>query len=404
MMRGLVLGMSLLLLPATAFAVAGDVNQPDVCYLCHDTAQAEQSMPSVHTAFADGNCSNCHNPHASRHAALLTEGERDLCIQCHEDIGVASFDEGAHGPVSRGECASCHDPHASDHPGQLHQPLVDQCSECHGSVSDWLARPVIHAPVSDGECGTCHDPHGSAHPALLSGKAQEVCLSCHASDAGMTAAHGSPAIANSNCTACHDPHSSTRAGLLRENEHGPFESGNCATCHGDLSNRQDFTVAEIRPLCERCHVATKQFADFPYTHNLDAPESCVQCHNPHASNVGSLLNSGTADLCSGCHFNEPDREKARSEYVTHVGMECTACHVAHGSVNPQYLKTTGSELCSACHERAHKITHPVGPEVIDPRTEQSVTCLSCHQLHGADFAQYIPLDPTRDLCIQCHRR
>ena len=61
-------------------------------------------------------------------------------------------------------------------------------------------------------------------------------------------------------------------------------------------------------------------------------------------------------------------------------------------------------LCGECHEEAHNVTHPVGPDVIDPRTEAAVTCLSCHQMHGARFAQYLPLNPDMELCIQCHNR
>ncbi len=77
---------------------------------------------------------------------------------------------------------------------------------------------------------------------------------------------------------------------------------------------------------------------------------------------------------------------------------------AHGATNDMYLRTTMPELCSSCHEGAHRSSHPVGPEVIDPRTEQMVTCLSCHQLHAAPFKQYLPLDPGRDLCILCHKK
>jgi predicted CXXCH cytochrome family protein len=387
-----------------ASAVVGDVNEPDVCFVCHSDIQTEQESSHVHTAFAEGDCSNCHNPHASRHAALLMDSEGELCLSCHDGIAEKAAGPNAHGPVARGECSSCHDPHASAHADQLLAGVVDQCSGCHTSVPAWLDRAVVHEPVSAGGCGTCHDPHGSGHDALLAGEIKEACLGCHEPDAAMTAAHGSPAIADSDCTACHDPHSSDGPGLLRTNEHGPFESGNCATCHGSMDGRTDFSVAEIRPLCERCHAASKRYASFTFTHNLDEPGSCVQCHNPHASNVNALLLGPSADVCSSCHFNEPDREKAPAEYVTHDSMDCAQCHLPHGSENEHYLITLETSLCGDCHEDAHRVSHPVGPDVIDARTEEPVTCLSCHQLHGANFEQYLPLDPTRELCLQCHRR
>ncbi|RKZ14654.1 hypothetical protein DRQ53_11015 [bacterium] len=394
----------LVALPAIALAVVGDVNQPDVCYLCHESVQDQQEAPHVHTAFAEGNCSNCHNPHASKHAALLAGEERDICLSCHAPIAEALTRSTSHSPVERGECTACHDPHASQNSGQLHLPLIEQCTECHAVIADWLKRPMVHEPVASGDCETCHDPHGSEFAALLPGQIVETCRSCHEADAAMNAAHGSPALAESDCTACHDPHSSDGPGLLRSIEHGPFASGNCTTCHGDMDGRTDFRVADIRTLCERCHMSTRQFADFPLHHNLDHPRSCVQCHNPHASNVEALLLKRSTDLCAGCHFAEPEREKPRAAYATHDVMDCGECHVPHGGVNENYLRTLSTDLCSDCHTEAHQVSHPVGPDVIDPRTEMAVNCLSCHQLHGADFAKYLPLDPTRDLCLQCHRR
>lgn len=402
--RILAIALVLGLYPVVSQAVVGDVNQPDVCYLCHDSVEAQQHSPHVHTAFADGACSNCHNPHASKHAALLDRDLGALCTECHDDLRAEALGSVSHGPVARGECVSCHDPHASDNRRQLRLPLVEQCTSCHPVVAEWLDRPIVHDPVASSDCLVCHDPHSSDYEALLPGEIRDACRGCHDSDAAMTAAHGSPAIADSDCTMCHDPHSSDKKGLLRSLEHGPFASGSCATCHGKMDGRVDFQIADVRPLCERCHMATKAFADFPNHHILDRQESCAQCHNPHASNVESLLLKRPADLCFGCHFNELERDKPRAEYITHDFMDCTECHDPHGSENDRYLRTLAIELCVDCHETAHKVTHPVGPDVIDPRTEQSVTCLSCHQLHGANFEKYIPLDPTRDLCLQCHRR
>ena len=105
-----------------------------------------------------------------------------------------------------------------------------------------------------------------------------------------------------------------------------------------------------------------------------------------------------------CHFNDPELPKAKAEYLTHEGMDCTICHTAHGGENARYLKFTGDRMCAGCHENAHRVSHPLGPDVIDPRTDEAITCLSCHQLHGADFAHYLPLNPDMDLCIQCHKR
>ena len=90
--------------------------------------------------------------------------------------------------------------------------------------------------------------------------------------------------------------------------------------------------------------------------------------------------------------------------LTHDGMDCSNCHLPHGANDPQYLKEDRVAICADCHEAAHSAGHPVGPDVIDARTELPVTCLSCHQLHGAPFEKYLPLSPDMDLCVQCHKK
>ena len=104
-----------------------------------------------------------------------------------------------------------------------------------------------------------------------------------------------------------------------------------------------------------------------------------------------------------CHF-EGTAEKPKAMYATHDGMDCTECHVPHGSPETAFLTADAVAACADCHVAAHRSSHPVGPDVIDERTGEPVTCLSCHQLHGADFPQYLPLDPNMDLCVTCHKK
>ena len=140
-----------------------------------------------------------------------------------------------------------------------------------------------------------------------------------------------------------------------------------------------------------------------FTHNLTDEKSCINCHNPHASQGSGLLAAEQKVLCMRCHFVE-DLEKPRDEYITHDGLDCSNCHTPHGSENEMYLATDRIKMCESCHADAHVGSHPVGEDVIDQRTGKSLDCLSCHQLHGADFPDYLPLNPKMDLCIQCHRR
>ncbi|MBD3335824.1 MAG: hypothetical protein GF355_09945, partial [Candidatus Eisenbacteria bacterium] len=213
-------------------------------------------------------------------------------------------------------------------------------------------------------------------------------------------------ISQSDCGACHDPHASPVDGLLRRNQHAPFAGGNCATCHteGGAAAEAFAIQGDIRPLCIKCHRGAQEYDELAYNHNLDQEGSCVQCHNPHAGETPALLLAEETVLCMRCHFNAAEFEKPKEAYLTHDGMDCGQCHLPHGAENPGYFVAGETEMCAGCHENAHRSSHPVGPEVIDRRTGEPVTCLSCHQLHGPDFEDYLPLDPAMDLCIQCHRR
>ena len=43
-----------------------------------------------------------------------------------------------------------------------------------------------------------------------------------------------------------------------------------------------------------------------------------------------------------------------------------------------------------------------GPNVIDPRTKEAMTCLSCHAPHGTPHVSLLTENPQRALCVQCH--
>jgi predicted CXXCH cytochrome family protein len=231
-----------------------------------------------------------------------------------------------------------------------------------------------------------------------------LCLECHAENERMMTAHQGRSFGDTDCNACHDPHASPLKGLVRANQHRPFAAGNCQQCHGEVGRAGSFAVGGgIQEMCLDCHKSQESYRRAENKHIMTTGESCVACHNPHASNGEALLVRDQFDLCMSCHFNDqPNPDK--THYVTHDGMDCVQCHLPHGGDDPQLLITRGSQLCAGCHERAHAVSHPAGDDIIDPRTGEGMHCLSCHQLHGADFPQYLPLNPDMALCIQCHKK
>ena len=212
-------------------------------------------------------------------------------------------------------------------------------------------------------------------------------------------------MGNTDCVTCHDPHASSLASLIMPNQHAPFKSKKCDVCHAETGGSTFSLVADTKTVCVKCHGSIKQVAGESYAHNLNSERSCLHCHNPHASSGAKLLSAPQTVTCLKCHFTENKyASMPREKILTHGGMDCSTCHDPHGSADDLYLVDNDLELCAGCHEGAHRSTHPVGPEVIDPRTGKSVTCLSCHTLHGANFDQYLPASPEMDLCIQCHRK
>ncbi len=382
------------------------VDDPGVCLMCHSELEEAMDQRHVHSILEGGKCSSCHNPHASSHAALLNDGIGELCLSCHEDVAHEASLAVGHEPVADGNCLACHDPHASEHADLMVQPTADLCGACHSSVNQWMARSNIHAPVAARECLSCHTAHGSEHGGLLSEPIPGQCFGCHENTAAFRQVHQGYDVTEANCLTCHDPHSSPQPNLVMANEHAPFAGGQCSACHDGSAGGSGFAlVSDVKSVCTRCHDDIREEAAQPYTHNLNDERSCMNCHNAHTSSADALLARPQQTMCMQCHFKGDEyTEDSRESLLTHDGMECTSCHVPHGSSNPQYFVAGKTEMCAGCHERAHRSSHPIGPEVIDPKTGEQVTCLSCHQLHGADFEPYLPLSPEMDLCIQCHRR
>lgn len=392
------------LVSVTTSAQVAPVDEPAVCFQCHSDIEVMESENHVHTAFSVGKCSSCHNPHASKHAALLDNSVSDMCSRCHNDITDELAEEFVHHPAEQGKCLDCHDPHASAFSNQLNKEMTDLCSTCHPQAMVWSDAEVLHPPAADGECMTCHKPHASTNDHLLVNQAAALCLDCHETTNAFYTAHKGFKIDKADCATCHDPHSSQVAGLLRANQHSPFKAGNCKTCHTQVSTGDFSFGGEVADLCEKCHRSIAGNMELANHQHLEMENSCVNCHNPHASNQTALVKSEQKRMCFNCHFKGEDYPKEHNAYMTHDGMDCTNCHAPHGSDSQNMLKRIDVRLCSDCHVRAHKVSHPVGEDIVNPKTGGSMNCLSCHQLHGADYENYLPLDPKMALCLQCHKK
>jgi len=146
--------------------------QPELCYTCHRTVQAQFALPEHHRV-PEGfmKCTDCHNPHGTMNRHQLTKAGWETCVKCHvEKRGPFVFE---HAPVRVLGCTSCHTPH-----GSVNNFLVKRreirllCLQCH---------TVVHTtPEVSGLHGQANVPHSRG-----GFQASGPCTRCH------VAVHGS---------------------------------------------------------------------------------------------------------------------------------------------------------------------------------------------------------------------
>lgn len=359
------------------------------CARCHP--QKNFAGKQVHKPVAQGQCTQCHNPHVAKYEGLLRQQGGDLCYSCHKQAKKA-FGQGVqHQPVRDGQCLACHSAHASDHKGLLSRPLAESCFGCHQTMSK-KAYAVQHAPFAQGRCDACHQPHAADNYQLLKVEGDRLCLDCHRRPDTLAGHKGFPVKAG-QCLSCHNPHGGSGKGLLRATLHAPFQKG-CASCHG--------TGVTGSALCLGCHAGVGEQMQAPHSHLLAGDGTCVTCHSPHASDTAGLLKAPYEQLCRSCHTDTFDRNR-RSLHPHPKTEKCTDCHEAHGSDRLVMLNADGNAVCSRCHETQGEFSHPVGSAVVDHRTGLGMTCLSCHDPMGTDYRYHLKLSGKKALCVQCHR-
>jgi predicted CXXCH cytochrome family protein len=308
---------------------------PELCANCHD---AFGQKKDVHPPVKEGDCTTCHDPHASDEPKLLVQPAKDLCTTCHSDKMDFKL---LHGPAAAGDCTACHNPHESDIKPLLVKKAEDLCFGCHIEVQDALKKKNVHAALEMG-CTSCHNPHGSQFPKLLAAQGKELCFQCHDDISGIIAdakvVHP-PVNSEKGCVSCHSPHASDHAKLL---------------------------LMEGKDLCLDCHknIIAKNMT---VLHGPIKDGTCTPCHNPHGSPNTSLLikefppdqyvayTDKEYELCFSCHNRDlvayPDtsfatnfRDGDRNLHYLHVnkqekGRSCRMCHNLHGSENPKLIAT-----------------------------------------------------------------
>lgn len=381
----------------------------ELCFKCHSELKQKFAQGHVHPAVKQGACASCHSPHAAKNPKLLREKSGKLCYICHKKEQVAFAQGIVHRPVWEGNCTACHDAHAGPNKFQLTKVGGELCFTCHEALK-MRVRTVTHPPFEAGKCLFCHDPHASKEPALLKGPFGKLCESCHKlSEPKTKRAHGPMAVAVEEvaCNNCHIPHGSEHKGLIKTVVHPEFAAHRCGSCHVISDPDPTKNILTVPELCFSCHPEMVQELKKKHIHPAVERFECTACHAAHASELKALMAGKERTVCLSCHKKIRDRFWSSASFhpeKAEDGKWCTMCHRPHSADKPALFAGEPLRVCGECHKAHVSLSHPMGSGIKDPRTNEPVTCLSCHDPHGTSHSKFLILSQRRDLCIQCHEK
>ena len=386
-------------------------NVPDLCYECHKELKKNLQDEHLHFLFEQGKCSKCHNPHVSNIKGLMNDEVDSVCLKCHDRMRKLIENADMHSALRDGACMDCHSPHSSENNNLLLTAEKELCQKCHEDLKTEFDKPYVCLPFKQGKCSSCHDSHASAEDNLLNSRPNELCQKCHAPKCTAGDVPISSIVKKSDCTTCHSGHASNDKGLLGPYGHSDFLSNACEKCHDPIKAGEKVTTKlKGKDLCFSCHKQvgedTKYVEDDIHVRNSDNP--CNICHDHHASSNKNLTKK-ESKLCIECHEATEKRTVFMEKALKSIkcapikDRKCFACHIPMHSDRPLNYSADPMDMCARCHEAEHKITHPLGKGVIDPRDGSELTCLSCHSMHGATSEFMLTFDRKRTLCIKCHK-
>ncbi len=387
--------------PDGTVELVGDMNT--MCGTCHDMVATESAKAVPHAPFVGGQCNDCHMVHSSDFTHLLRDDGNKLCLTCHTDMRDLQKSPVQHKPFGEGKCLDCHRPHASEFASLTTKPAATFCISCHKDLKEKMAKGIVHAPARTGDCGSCHEAHAGTNKALLTKDKQDLCAGCHnPTSPALAAAHHGFDMADVDCQNCHEAHVSPKGAkaLLLPKAHAPFVGRDCNQCH-QPSGERELTMPG-KQLCLSCHADFQKEMMRAVVHAPVASEDgCTGCHGPHVGYGKSLQTKDGVETCLTCHNTNEFTGQFKHEVAF---QDCGNCHQPH-SANYKGLLSTPDimELCMNCHDDVKKTHyHPMGKEVINPRTQQPLDCIGCHSAHSSNHKAILIADKNRKLCVNCH--
>ncbi|MHB1418956.1 MAG: cytochrome c3 family protein [Bacillota bacterium] len=179
----------------------------------------------------------------------------------------------------------------------------------------------------------------------------------------------------------------------------------------------------------------------PHGNYLLSSFSCNRCHDTHKAPGAALVGNSINLVCFRCHGDaggsiyNVEEEYARSGSTHHdLSNSCASCHDAHDGGKdtegnpfhlPGLLEITvtgevyhqggGDDFCFTCHDNIQSDYSPAesGHNLASLSSlETSITCLGCHEEHGADLVKLLKTNPNGGIqpatgnddtfCLTCH--
>ncbi len=392
-LTGIILVLSVLILPLSAQISPGEL-----------------SKPHAHLKGLS-NCTKCH--------ILGEKVSNEKCLDCHLDIGLrVSEGRGYHSsPEVKGKaCIKCH----SDHHGENFKMIRLDTENFDHNLTGYKLQGV-HSDLS---CLKCHktdfikDPEIRAKSNTYLGLDQG-CLSCH-SDPHQGAL-------SSNCANCHDFNGFKPAAKFDHNRAqfkllGKHSSVDCKLCHkvtmqngkeiqlftglkfGKCTDcHRDVHENKFGQNCTQCHSelsfhqirGMKNFNHSRTGYPLEGKHRYVACSSCHKTGYGKNLRY---KRCSDCHTDYHKKQFVTAERTP----DCAECHSIQGfdrstftieMHNESSFKLSGAHLatpCFSCHKKNNKWSF----------REIGINCNDCHQnIHEAALDRKYDPEPA---CVSCH--
>lgn len=302
-----------------------------------------------------------------------------------------------------------------------------RCLQCHTELIPDFSRESVHSPFELEHCTTCHTPHGEIHILTVYESAAQTWDRMRTLvewlplkvvfdvfvDGGSEGAEGSGGTVKSRretavaeaesqlvlpqdelCWMCHG---TIGPQLSLEYPHEPFKVGHCTSCHNPhASNYGSLTRVDHRELCAGCHNISEEMSR-SQIHPSFGSGDCMDCHHPHASEDEGILVDNQRDLCFSCHEGVAHQSGLAVQHDPFLNDRCTGCHEPHASDTQPLVIREQPDLCYMCHPQIEQDFLRLSHHPVDTLLE----CAGCHQPHASSYGGLLNAEGNQ-ICYDCH--